>query len=311
MEEVRTIITQESAKISCNFEQAKKAIQGTLEEYKGAVFTEESKTYAKKHVANLRAQKKALQDSLRDEKKKYMQPWDTFEAQAKQLIEMYDEPINLINGQVQAFEENRIEKKKQLIAQIYADMVPDRLAEYIPLEQIYNQRWENATVKEKEIRREILELLEKTRKDIETIESMESDAVLKALSMYQTNLDLTEAVSYINSYERQKQEILVKEQERRRLEEEERIRRGERERMLAEQRAKEEKEEVARQAEAEKAAAVEQAKAEGAQEAIDSLIPDIGEEANLYEYRISLSDNAKVKLEMYMDSVGIEWELME
>jgi hypothetical protein len=55
---------------------------------------------------------------------------------------------------------------------------------------------------------------------------------------------------------------------------------------------------------------VEQAKAEAAQEVIDSMIPDDGDETELYEYRISLSADAKEKLEMYMDSVGIEWEMM-
>ncbi len=80
MEEIRAIITQEGARIQCNFEQVEKAIQDTLAEYKGAVFTEDSKAYAKKHVARLRAQKKELQDNLREEKKKYMRPWDELEA---------------------------------------------------------------------------------------------------------------------------------------------------------------------------------------------------------------------------------------
>lgn len=300
MENVAAVITQESAKISCNFEQVEKAIKDTLAEYKGAVFTEESKTYAKKHVAGLRAQKKALQDNLREEKKKYMEPWENFEVQAKKLISLYDEPIGLINGQVQAFEEKRIAEKKELIGRIYAEIVPDWLAEYIPLERMYNPKWENATTKEKEIRREITELLKKTARDIETVKNMESDAVPRALSIYRTGLDLTEAVSYIHTYERQKQEILTKEQERKKKEEEERIRREERERMLSEQKAEEEKN-----------AAVEQAKWEGAQETIESLIPDTLDGTDLYEYRISLSADAKVKLEMYMDSVGIEWELME
>lgn len=343
MEEVTAVITQESAKISCNFEQVEKALHDRLSEYEGAVFTEDSKTIAKKHVASLRAQKKTFQDNLRDEKKRYMQPWDEFEAQAKRLIAMYDEPINLINGQVQAFEENRIAKKRELISQIYEELVPEDLSEYIPLKRIYNQKWENATTKEKDIRNEISSAAEKVQKDIATISAMESASESNALLIYRMNLDLTEAVSHINAYERQKQEILAREQERIRREEEERVRQEERERMLAEQRAREEKEaairqaemekqealrraeeekaealrqaelarqEEARRAEEEKAAAVERAKAEAAQEVINSLIPDDGDETELYEYRISLSADAKEKLEMYMDSVGIEWEMM-
>ena len=44
MEEVTAVITQESAKISCNFEQVENALHDRLSEYEGAVFTEDSKT---------------------------------------------------------------------------------------------------------------------------------------------------------------------------------------------------------------------------------------------------------------------------
>lgn len=290
MDNVQAVITMERAKVSCNFEQVEAAIQGTLAEYKGAVFTEESKAYAKKVVAGLRAQKKTFQDNLREEKKKYMLPWDEFEAKAKQLIAMYDEPISLVSSQVQAFEEKRVAEKKELIKAAYSGTVPYDLMEYLPLDRIYNPRWENATVKEKEILKELSELVEKVRKDIGTITGMGSEAAPEALSLYKERLDAAEAVSYISAYERQKQEILAKEQERRR--------------------AEEEKKEALKQAEAEKSAAVENAKAEGAQEVIESLIPDAGGETNLYEYRMSLSEDAKEKLEMYMDSVGIEWEMI-
>ena len=54
MENITAIITQESAKISCNFEQVEAAITKKLAEYKGAVFTEDGKAIAKKEVASLR-----------------------------------------------------------------------------------------------------------------------------------------------------------------------------------------------------------------------------------------------------------------
>lgn len=310
MNDIQTVITMESAKISCNFEQVEAAINEILSEYKGAVFTEDSKTYAKKIIASLRAQKKSFQDNLREEKKKYMLPWDEFEERARKLIEMYDEPIGFINGQVKAFEEKRIAEKKELIRMIYKEVFPEEMAGCFPIERIYDHKWENATVKEKEIRKEIQAAYEKIQNETGIINNSHSEAKSRALSMYQKNMDLAEALHYINVYESQKQEILAKEQERRKQEEEERIRREEREKLLAEQKAAEEKEAALRQAELEKNHAVEQAKAEGAQEVIDSLIPDADDNTELYEYRMSLSADAKEKLEMYMDSVGIDWELI-
>ena len=320
MEEVRAVIVQQEGTVSCNFEEVEGYIKERLKEYDGAIFTEESKGYAKKELAKLRAEKKELNDNLRDAKKKYMAPWDAFEPKAKELINLFDEPITLIDGQVKAFEEDRIAQKKALIEAIYTELVGD-LADIIPLERIYNPKWENATMKEKAIREEVLAQATAARIALDTIHGMHSDAETKALDVFKQTLSLPEAISCINAYEAQKEEILRKEQERKREEELERIRREEREKLEAERKALEEREAQRRaaeealeaqrrQLEAEKQAAVEQAWETGAQEVIESLTPDTEEDTQLYEYRVALSKKGKNAFEMYLDSVGIDWEEM-
>lgn len=313
MTEVRAVITQQEGAVSCNFAEVEAYIKDRLKEYDGAIFTEESKGYAKKELAKLRAEKKELNDNLRDAKKKYMAPWDTFEPKVKELINLFDEPITLIDGQVKAFEEDRIAQKKALIEAIYTELVGD-LADIIPLERIYNPKWENATTKEKAIREEVLAQATAARIALDTIRGMRSDAESKALDVYKQTLSLPEAISCINAYEAQKAEILRKEQERQREEELERIRREEREKLEereAQRRAAEEALEAQRrQLEAEKQAAVEQARETGAQEVIESLTPDAEEDTQLYEYRVALSKKGKNAFEMYLDSVGIDWEMI-
>lgn len=291
MTEVRAVITQQEGTVSCNFEEVEAYIKDLLKEYDGAIFTEESKGYAKKELAKLRAEKKELNDNLRDAKKKYMAPWDTFEPNVKELINLFDEPITLIDGQVKAFEEDRIAQKKALIEAIYTELVGD-LADIIPLERIYNPKWENATTKEKAIREEVLAQVTAARIALDTIRGMRSDAESKALDVYKQTLSLPEAISCINAYEAQKAEILRKEQERQRRAAEEAL------------------EEQRRQLEAEKQAAVEHARETGAQEVIESLTPDTEEDTQLYEYRVALSKKGKEAFEMYLDSVGIDWEMI-
>lgn len=320
MEEVRAVIVQQEGTVSCNFEEVEGYIKERLKEYDGAIFTEESKGYAKKELAKLRAEKKELNDNLRDAKKKYMAPWDAFEPKAKELINLFDEPITLIDGQVKAFEEDRIAQKKALIEAIYTELVGD-LADIIPLERIYNPKWENATMKEKAIREEVLAQATAARIALDTIHGMHSDAETKALDVFKQTLSLPEAISCINAYEAQKAEILRKEQERKREEELERIRREEREKLEAERKVLEEREAQRRaaeealeaqrrQLEEEKQIAVEQARETGAQEVIESLTPDTEEDTRLYEYRLALSEKGKEAFEMYLDSVGIDWEEM-
>ena len=309
MENNAVVVTQKSGEIKCDFDGAKAYLNQRLEEYKGATFTEDSKTVAKKVVASLRQEKKAFADRVKEVKSEYMEPFTKFEQQAKELIGLYDEPINFINSQVEAFEEKRRQEKKELIYAIYSECIGD-MEEYLPIEKIYNPKWENATFLKKDITAEILNVVNTTKSAVDTIKGMNSESVDTALNRYKQDLSLSNAISYINNYEQQKAAILAKEQERQRQEEQERIRSEEREKILAEQRAQQEKEVALKRAEEEKLAAVEAAKAEAAQETIDGLIPDIAGDTNLYEYRMALTADAKEKLEMYLDSIGIDWELI-
>lgn len=310
MENVQVIVNQEVGKIDLNFEEMKQFLEARLEEYKTAVFSDESIKDAKKYVAYLRKEQQALKSRITNVKKEYMQPFEDFKKKADALVLLYDEPIDFINGQVKDYEECRKAERRARISEIYESTVPEDLKEYIPLSKIFNDKWENATFKEKDIKQEIITVSDSVSAAVSTIKGMQSDSVPKALAMYKNDLSLSSAISYINNYETQKAEILRKEQERQRQEEIERIRREERERLEAEQRAREEQEAIKRKAEEEKIAAVEAAREEAAQEVIDSLIPDVEGETSLYEYRMSLTADQKEKLEMYLDSVGIEWEMM-
>lgn len=309
-------ITQQPALIQCDFETVKAYLADLLKEYQGIIFTEDTKADAKKTVADLRKNKKALEDRVKEAKSEYMKPFDAFYSQAKELIEMYDQPITFINSQVAEFERKRIAEKRDYIKGLYDEFIGD-MAEILPLARIYNEKWENATTSKKAICDEIVSRREEARNAISAIQGMHSEAEEKALSIYKDTLDLSKAMLHISQYETQKQKIMAREQERLRQEEQERIRREECAKLEAEQRAaeaerraQEEKEAALRQAEQETQAAVEAAREEGAQEVIDSLIASGEGETSLYEYRLSMTEEQKEKLELYLASVGIEWEMI-
>ena len=223
----------------------------------------------------------------------YWFPFDEFKCQADELVSLYDEPINVINDQISDFEERRKEQKRGRIRSLYEENVSVDMEAYIPLSKIYNPKWENATFTEKEIVKEMTAINLSTEQSVSTIQGMHSDAVPRALEMYRQDLSLANAIAYVNGYEAQKAEILRQEQERQHRAEIERVRHEERERMEAERKAAEEK-----------AVAVEQAK----QEVVDILTPVESVDKRTYTYRLTLSEEGKDKFEMYLDSVGIEWE---
>jgi hypothetical protein len=209
-------IERSNGAISFNFEDIKEALAAELELYKNLVFTEETKTDAKKTVAELRKLKKQINDKRIEVKKLYMQPYTDFEAKVKELDKLINEPITFISEQIDAFEQKRIEEKRELINEIYLEAVSDRedIAGYAELNRVYDSKWENASTSKKSIQEAITNYLDGVTNDIAAIKSMESEYEVKALMKYKETGILSDALLTIRQWEKQKEEILKAEEEK-------------------------------------------------------------------------------------------------
>lgn len=288
------MITQHDGIIEENFEDAKKYLSEQLEAYKTVVFTEDTKKDAKDTIAQLRKDKKALQDKVRDAKKEYMRPFEEFMNRAEELIRLYDEPIDYINGQVADFEAKRKEEKIAQVRDFYIEIIPE--AEWqavLPFNKIFNPKWENATTSAKSIKEDLMQFKENAKTAYNSIKAMHSDKEAEALEMYNRTLNLNECMDYLNRYEEHKREVLERERQREAEEKEQRIRAEERAKMQQEQEHQKE---------------VEEAKEQATQATIEQFIPqDSTEETKEYTYILRLTDECKKKVEMFMDSIGIEY----
>ena len=215
MEEIRVNVEQKNGVIGFNFEEIKEKLNSELEIYKNMIFTEESKTEAKKTIASLRKLKKSVNDKKLEVKKSFMIPYTNFEAQVKELDNLIDEPINFINNQVEEFERKRVEEKKALISEIYTEIMAEHVeaSGYLPLQRIYDSKWENATTTKKAITETITERVDHVEKDLGIIRSMESEFEDKGIEKYKATLELSDAIVVMNQYQKQKEEILRRQEE--------------------------------------------------------------------------------------------------
>lgn len=215
MEEIRVNVEQKNGVIGFNFEEIKEKLNSELEIYKNMIFTEESKTEAKKTIASLRKLKKSVNDKKLEVKKSFMIPYTNFEAQVKELDNLIDEPINFINNQVEEFERKRVEEKKALISEIYTEIMAEHeeASGYLPLQRIYDSKWENATTTKKAITEAIAERVDHVEKDLCIIRSMESEFEDKGIEKYKATLELSDAIEVMNQYQKQKEEILRRQEE--------------------------------------------------------------------------------------------------
>ena len=295
-----------------NFDALEEQLDKKLDEYRGAVFTEDTKTIAKAEIASLRRLKKDIEDGRKTVKKKWMEPYDEFDKRMKILSTKVDEPINAINEQVQAFEEKRRQEKREEIHRMYEDCVSEyeESREFIVLDKLYDPKWENASVSMKSIKKDMAEKMSAIQTAVSSIKAMRSDKELDALALYKRTLNLNDAIQMIMTYEQNKADALRREEERRQLEEERRIQ-AEIERARVAEREAIRREEQIRKEEQEKAEKVKVA-------AIESL-PDISDDDLPFEqpttvtayYRVVATPDELEAVEMAFNSIGVYFERRE
>ena len=317
MNELTLKVKQNPGVIELNFDEIEKALDTKLAEYKGAVFTEESKNIAKAEVANLRKLKKSFEDARKGVKKEWMKPYDDFEIKMKRLTEKIDEPINLINSQINDFEEKRRKDRREKIKEIYQEVIGD-MEEYCDLGRIYDPKWENATTTVKSIKESITQSVENARIAVNTISGMQSDAVSKALEIYKESQDMAKAIAYINNYEQQRAEVMRREEERRRQEEEkkrraeeERIRAAEREAVKREAKIREQARKEAEAAIKEEEAAKQEAAVapfEAEKSGGDDVMPFVQPDTRTVFYRVVATEEDIRAIDMALDSIGVYYE---
>ena len=215
--------------IEDNLDLVEISIREKVAEYSAVVVTEDTVKEGKRFLADIRKEKKALDDERKEIKAQWMAPYEAFEKRAKQIIALYDEPVRIIDNQLAEYEEERKRLKRQGIQEIY-DFVKGDLGEWLPLDRIYNQKWENATYGDKKIREDMELIFDQLKVSISTVKSMNSEFEEDALDVLKETGSLQSAISKINDLQRQKERFLEQarqeaererqEAERKRLEEE-------------------------------------------------------------------------------------------
>lgn len=241
--------------ITSNLDAVEASVQAFVADYENYVVSEDTVKDSKSLLADIRKQKKALDDERKKIKNEWNAPLDIFDSRAKEVIALYDKPIALINGQLSQFEEDRKAKRQEEITSIYNECKGE-LEEYVPLAHIYNSKWENATTTIKSIREDIAMAFDRAQMEISTIKSMESKYEDKGLEEYKRSHNMQSAIQLMNDYRKKEEEILARQEaERKAKEERERLEaeRAERERIAAEARAEEERKRAEEQAKIEAA----------------------------------------------------------
>lgn len=177
--------------IEFNFTELKQEITEKAALYKNMVYTDETIKEAKADKATLNKFITALEDKRKEVKKQCLQPYEDFEKQIRELVAIVDEPVQLINEQVKAYEDKKKADKLEKIKEFWESVEhPD----WLTCNRIFDQKWLNATTSMKKVQEAITERLKQICSDMDALNSLPEFA-FEAVEEYKQSLDVNRAIA--------------------------------------------------------------------------------------------------------------------
>lgn len=171
------------ALIRGNFDEMQTALSNMMTAYAELEVTEENIPERKKDVATLRKMKAAIDEKRKEVKREYEKPLKSFETKCKELTGIIDTEISRINAGLSEYEAKRVEEKRVLIRRLYDENI-EGYAEYLSLDSIYDDKWENKTCTEKTILSDIQSEKLRVKTDLEMIRRVSGEYAEECIDWY-------------------------------------------------------------------------------------------------------------------------------
>ncbi len=195
--------------ITWNYLEVKQWVEDGLQAYKGRVYTNDTITEAKKDRANLNKLATAIDTKRKEMKALYLAPYEQFEMEAKELVNMIKTVSAEIDAQVKAYEDfRRSEKQQFIVEQLYKPLIGN-LAELIPYEKLHNPKWLNVTTSAGDISDELAHTVEKIESGLNAIDklNLEADIAERVKSVFLQNFDLAAAIAEKDRIEAEREKM--------------------------------------------------------------------------------------------------------
>lgn len=195
--------------IQWNYDEVKRWVEDGLQAYKGRVYTNDTIAEAKKDRANLNKLAQAIATKRREMKSIYLEPYEQFDKETKEIEKMISTVSAEIDAQVKTYENFRKQEKQQFIEeQIYKPLIGN-LAELIPYERLHNPKWLNVTTGVNEVSDDLARAVEKIESGLKAIDQLNLDADMaeRVKGVFLRNFDLAAAIAEKERIEEEREKL--------------------------------------------------------------------------------------------------------
>lgn len=178
--------------IQFNYEKLKAEITSKVEMYKNLVYTGSDQIKdAKADRAALNKLIKAMSDERIRIKKVCLKPYDEFERKIRELTDIVNEPVQLIDKQIKEYEQTLKEEKRKDIEALFEAI---DFQGFVKLEMIWDEKWLNASVSMKSIEEKMRERRQQISTDMLTLNRL-SEYAFEAVAVYKETLDMNRSIA--------------------------------------------------------------------------------------------------------------------
>lgn len=194
--------------IEWNHEELKTELRTQLEVYKNLVVTPDAIKSAKSDRANLNKLATAVEEYRKDVKRRCLEPYNELEAKCKELVGIIKEPIEAIDTQIKAFEEQEKDEKYKALKEFFESKVGD-MADTIVFEKILDPKWGNKSKGLDELKGSLEDHIDRVREELKKLEEQFGDVpykvavVNKYMENYNYSAALVEATTLKFRYEQE------------------------------------------------------------------------------------------------------------
>lgn len=179
----------------------------TLSEYIAQVeVTEENVQTSKKMLAAVNNRIKEMEDRRIAIKKEILEPYNVFEKQVKEIVNIVKEADGTVRSQVKSLEEKEREQKQETIREIFEKRIKQyEFGELFGFDSFISSKHLNKSTSINSVEMEMVKWLEKIETDLNVINTLPNRD--KILAEYLDTKDVSIAIRIVNEYEERMKKI--------------------------------------------------------------------------------------------------------